>query len=233
MMYKDLSGQKFGRLIALQKVKTDNHGLAYWLCKCECGNEKVVRGSSLRNGSAKSCGCYSAKNNKSSNKTSGTIVRRQNVYEILEGYVVGYTNKGEPFMVDNDDFEKIKEFCWHKNSSGYLSGRDKDGERVLLHRLIMNASKGEFVDHISHNTTDNRKSNLRICTRSQNGMNKKSKGYTWDKRDKKWRARITVNGKSFDLGYFNTESEAKAARLAAEQKYFGEFAYKEQNEKSA
>lgn len=52
----DLTGQKFGRLTVIKEVKT-NSKLRYWLCKCNCGNEKIVRQSSLRDGTTKSCGC--------------------------------------------------------------------------------------------------------------------------------------------------------------------------------
>lgn len=55
----DLTGQKFNRLtvIAIDEEKTKQHKRAYWLCRCECGNEKVIAGLSLRNGATKSCGC--------------------------------------------------------------------------------------------------------------------------------------------------------------------------------
>jgi len=49
---KDIKGQVFGRLTAVSYL-TDGK----WLCKCECGNEKIVRGNKLRNGNTQSCGC--------------------------------------------------------------------------------------------------------------------------------------------------------------------------------
>ena len=56
-MIKDLTGQKFGRLTAIEFRGTNKSGNALWLCKCDCGNETVVRGGSLKNGHTKSCGC--------------------------------------------------------------------------------------------------------------------------------------------------------------------------------
>lgn len=56
---KDLTGMKFGRLTVVERRGSDKSGIAMWLCRCECGNEVVVRGSYLRNGSTTSCGCYS------------------------------------------------------------------------------------------------------------------------------------------------------------------------------
>lgn len=53
----DITGQKYGRLTVLSYAYTKNK-VAFWKCKCDCGNEKIVRGSHLKNGSIKSCGCF-------------------------------------------------------------------------------------------------------------------------------------------------------------------------------
>lgn len=53
----DLTGQKFGRLTVIKRADNDKHGNAQWLCKCECGNETIVRGFLLKRGTTKSCGC--------------------------------------------------------------------------------------------------------------------------------------------------------------------------------
>lgn len=55
---KDITGQKFGKLTVLNRAGSDNSKKALWLCKCECGNEKILRGSDLISGKIKSCGCY-------------------------------------------------------------------------------------------------------------------------------------------------------------------------------
>jgi hypothetical protein len=55
--YKDLTGQKFGRLTVVKYAGRDNQRMALWECMCECGNRIVTRGTSLRYGSSKSCGC--------------------------------------------------------------------------------------------------------------------------------------------------------------------------------
>lgn len=54
----DLTGKRFGRLVVVGIVKRDSNGRAYWNCKCDCGNEVVVRHDSLQCGHAKSCGCF-------------------------------------------------------------------------------------------------------------------------------------------------------------------------------
>lgn len=53
----DLTGQKFGRWTVIERADSDNHGNSMWLCKCECGNVKIVQGSNLTQGKTVSCGC--------------------------------------------------------------------------------------------------------------------------------------------------------------------------------
>ena len=56
--FKDLTGQRFGRLIAIKRTNINDSKQSLWLCKCDCGNEVIIRGYCLTNGSTKSCGCY-------------------------------------------------------------------------------------------------------------------------------------------------------------------------------
>lgn len=55
---QDLTGQRFGRLTVIKRVENDKRGNSRWLCRCDCGNEKVVSSHNLKNGHAKSCGCF-------------------------------------------------------------------------------------------------------------------------------------------------------------------------------
>lgn len=58
----DIQGARFGRFTVLARSGHDNHGHVAWLCRCDCGAEKVVTGISLRKGSTKSCGCLLREN---------------------------------------------------------------------------------------------------------------------------------------------------------------------------
>lgn len=86
------------------------------------------------------------------------------------------------------------------------------------------------LDHRDRDKLNNRKSNLRVCTRSQNQMNSVRnnssgvKGVCWHKHVRKWVATITVNYKNIHLGYFNDLVVANKARQNAELKYHGEYA---------
>lgn len=100
-----------------------------------------------------------------------------------------------------------------------------------MHRLILSAPKNLEVDHKNGNTLDNRRSNLRLCTRSQNAANiptnrAKSglRGVYFSKQKNKWKATITEGGREKHLGYFlDKESAARAYDKAAEES-FGDFA---------
>lgn len=74
----DLSGQKFGRLTVIKKVKPEQNSQtnAFWLCKCDCGSEVIVRSKSLRIGESTSCGCYRAEYSKNKMTTHGKCKSR-------------------------------------------------------------------------------------------------------------------------------------------------------------
>lgn len=102
------------------------------------------------------------------------------------------------------------------------------GRWVYEHRLAWQMAYGEQpaqeVDHINGDRGDNRLSNLRACSRSQNMMNMPSRGVCFHKRQKRWQASIRLNGKRTHLGTFGTEEEALAAYRSAAMELHGEFA---------
>lgn len=67
----DLTGMKFGRLTVIERAGKTKQGNALWKCKCDCGNETIVRGTTLRNGESKSCGCIRAEYWKERKTTHG------------------------------------------------------------------------------------------------------------------------------------------------------------------
>ena len=128
--------------------------------------------------------------------------------------------------------DELKNINWYASGNRYVSG-NIGNRTVSLHRFILKAKKDEIVDHVNHNTFDNRDENIRICTQSENMMNtiipntNKSgfKGVSKQKRDNKWRAYITINKKQIHLGSFDTYEEAVEARKKANEKYQGIFSY--------
>lgn len=59
-MLKDISGCTFGKLTVVGRVANDKHNKARWLCRCDCGNEKIILGSNLLSGRTTSCGCITS-----------------------------------------------------------------------------------------------------------------------------------------------------------------------------
>ena len=148
--------------------------------------------------------------------------------------------KGKYALVDDCDFEYLNQFKWCVNKSYtsdvYYVVRSKkiDGKwkQVRMHRLIMNAPKGMEVDHKDGDALNNQRCNLRVCTLTQNHLNRPSikncsskyKGVSWLNMQQKWRVRISVNGKQRDIGCFNTELEAGIIANITIRRYHGEFA---------
>lgn len=158
---------------------------------------------------------------------AGTI-RCPMLYEPIENYIkCTNPNNDNMFLIDAEDFEKIKNKMWSLNDVGYIRTRN-----ILLHRLIMDCPKNMQVDHKNGNTLDNRRCNLRICTQSENNRNTKKrrdntsgyKGVSWNKNRKKWVAIISINSKHCALGYFTTKEEAYTVYCRAAKRLHGEFA---------
>ncbi len=143
---------------------------------------------------------------------------------------------GKYAIVDADDYDRLRSYNWcalEGSQTFYAKTFHLSGAILSMHRLILNAPKGLFVDHIDHNGLNNRKSNLRLCTNQQNLRNKlpkpgcssKYKGVSWSKARNKFRAKIVHNGKAIHLGYFDSEIDAARAYDKKAHEVFGEFAY--------
>ena len=234
----DLCGQKFGKLLVVERVedyidpKSQKH-IKQYLCKCDCGTVKIVKGSSLKSGNTKSCGCVRLANSIKANQNN----KKFNKYDLSGEYGIGYTSKGEEFYFDLEDYEKIKGYTWRVNKKGYVHTSlqfDNKRQVIMMHNLVMgNESDDVIIDHITHNVNDNRKSQLRQTVHSQNNMNHSlyknntsgCSGVTWKEKNQKWEVRINVNKKRYNLGLYDDLNEAIKVRKEAEQKYFGEYSY--------
>ncbi len=147
--------------------------------------------------------------------------------------------QGREVLVDAIDFDRLNQYRWYANRFGatWCARRNacSRGRRITLymHREILNleSDNQKSVDHKNHNGLDNRRTNLRLCTASMNGMNRQShkkfssqfKGVCWHKWRQKWVAKIRKNGKRYYLGYFQLEKEAAQAYNNAARELFGEF----------
>lgn len=155
---------------------------------------------------------------------------RTNTYEIDGDLLIITTAKGEKILADAEDYERLCQHSWCVSKTGYAVANIK-GRVVKLHRwLLCLSDKEQLVDHINHNTLDNRKKNIRICSLSQNARNKSPiQGREMlgirVTRNGKYNVRITKDRKEIHIGNYETLEEAKQARIKAERKYHGEFGY--------
>lgn len=140
---KDLSGQRFGRLVAVKPFGKNKYGNILWLCKCDCGNEHIVSSGKLVQGKSKSCGCY----------------RKENSTKLLEKH--GITTGGKPrtFII----WSGMKARCYNLKSTSYKSygGRGiricdewlgKNGFKNFHEWAMANGYKEDFeIDRINGN----------------------------------------------------------------------------------
>lgn len=231
------------RLTVIQQIEdyVDHNGnkQAQWLCECSCQSHTriVVIGSKLRNNKicTKSCGCLSkelsAKRLQGKYKLNDYKINLQDEHGL---YGIGYcTNTNSEFYFDMDDYEKIKNITWYEKirTDGFrrLAGTDRNtGKQVLMHCFLGFA----WCDHADRNELNNRKYNLRECSRQENARNHNRQsnnssgfiGVCFIEQSHKWMAYIMIDSKNIYLGYFLDKNDAIKARLKAESMYFGEFA---------
>lgn len=227
-------GMRFGRLTVLEKSKEriGKKKVIGWVCKCDCGNIKIIPSPTLLSVESRSCGCLNNETRSRLAKERWKNVwnerRHINEYKFVDSYVDVSDVKENHFFIDCCDYEKIKDSYWFVMSNGYV--RNADG--ILLHRFIMDAPEKMVVDHIDHNPLNNRRDNLRVCTNSENSRNRAltnfesgCNGVCKNNRKTRWVATISVDGKSKNLGAFENIDDAIKTRKVAEEKYYGEFKY--------
>ena len=143
--------------------------------------------------------------------------------------------KGNEAIVDAADVPLVDGKCWVFRMKGNVAYAISRGRQ--MHRVIADANSGQEVDHRDGDGLNNRRSNLRIATKSQNGGNRRKnrgcvtrfKGVRYDRSIRtaakiSWQAVIQVNKRRFFLGCFATEEEAALAYDRAAVEHFGEFA---------
>jgi len=144
--------------------------------------------------------------------------------------------QGYEAIIDASDVHLVENHNWWAEVkqwgvSAARSIREPYKTNIYMHRVIMNAPAGSEVDHKDHNTLNNRRSNLRFCTSTQNSQNTRLrcdntsgyKGVSWCKLNNKWKAQIAANGANRYIGLFDCPKKAHEAYIKAAKKHFGEF----------
>jgi|CXWK01.1.fsa_nt_gi hypothetical protein len=139
---------------------------------------------------------------------------------------------GKSFIIDDEDYDLVSKWRWNIDDKNVVKRKVYDkGKKYsqILARMLLKPEKGMEVDHINGNRLDNRRSNLRICTRVQNEVNKPSqnkhgfKGIM--KKFRRWGAYAQKDGHVFYLGTFATKEEAARAYNKKAKELHGEFAW--------
>lgn len=134
--------------------------------------------------------------------------------------------KGYVAIVDDDDYSRLFKYHWSARISRHtvyarrvLRGEDGIRHTIWMHREIMGLARqdGRNVDHINRNGLDNRKSNLRSVSPSQNQWNRGARGYYLNRQTGKFHAQIWANRACHYLGQFDQENDARCAYLAAKR----------------
>jgi len=156
-----------------------------------------------------------------------------NRYVFYDTYVEGVCFDGQIFKIDIEDFDLISTYVWHVDKNHYVITKHK-GKVYKQHRMVLNLCDENAnieVDHINHDTLDNRKNELRIANRSENCINrtlsKHNKsgitGIYWCNSANKWAVQISKDKVKHYLGVYADLTEAIAIRKQAEQLYHKEF----------
>lgn len=149
--------------------------------------------------------------------------------------------QGKFSLVDREDWLRFGQRKWYAmrrqggkfvaGRMGWYAGQPKRRRALYLHREIMRPPPGLEVDHISGDTLDNQRANLRVCTRRENSQNLFSqqgssqfRGVSWNKPQQKWNARTTHEGARLHLGTYAAEIAAALAFDRFARAHHGEFA---------
>jgi hypothetical protein len=202
----DITGERYGRMLVIREYEQVGYD-RYFLCKCDCGNEKIVRMNELRSGKTKSCGCLNREMTSKSNTIDLTGKRFGKITVVERSSSKSKTNK-VLWICRCDCGNEITTL------STYLTSGDTNS--CGCHKIEVGNQLQEYIE-----------SNLRIDEVVVTSLKRKVrsdsttgiKGVQYIAKNGKYRASISVKGKRYFLGEFVTIKEAIAARVAGEEKY--------------
>lgn len=206
----DLTGQRFGRLIVIERGDNSKTGQAYWWCFCDCGEVKQFRGTHLTSGRSTSCGCYSA-DRAIRHGMHGTPEYRA-YYNMIKR--CEYKNDNRYADYGGRGIQVCPE--WRKSFDKFLADMGpRPSDQHSVDRIDVN---GHYEPE-----------NCRCAVKETQEHNKRPRkdspvgvrGVRYNQKNGKYIAQIYVNGRTKRIGTYSTLEDVEAARKEAERKYWG------------
>lgn len=200
----DLLGQRFGKLVVVARAENIGRDTA-WLCKCDCGNERVVRTAALRRRNVSSCGC----------NTAVPLLAGTKRYD-LTGQRFGKLVAIKPLGARDGKNYRWLCRCDCGNEVSAQIGNLRNGKTTSCGCDAVPLI--EYLHYVDGTNVE--------LIRSKTVRSNNSSGVTgvhWVKKEERWAAAICFKGKRYHLGLFERFADAVEARKEAEQQYFGTF----------
>lgn len=202
----DLTGQRFGRLTVIGWSYNDKNNASHWLCKCDCGNHKIIRGDGLRNRVTRSCGCYHKEKMKESATKHGYAGTK--IYSIWVSMKKRCCNPKDP-VYENYGGRGIS-----------LCNEWKDTAKIFIEWALANGYEEKLCLDRINNDGNYFPNNCRFVDRGLSNRNTRLlrknntsgyRGVSFDKQTNKYRASIRAKGKTIRLGRFVSPVQAAFA----------------------
>ncbi|MCI0767436.1 AP2 domain-containing protein [Bacillus sp. TL12] len=207
MRFNDISGKAFGKLTVIERA--DNQGRrVMWLCKCDCGNEVIVRSSHLTTGATISCGCARIKHGHSSAREASSE------YSSWHNMITRCTYKKHESFKDYKDRGITVCDRWLSFDNFIADMGEKPFPNYSIERI--DNDKGYYPENCIWADRKTQQRNQRVRHDNESGI----RGVYFETRSGKYKAIIYMGKKRIQLGSFDNIEEAKQARLKAEQEYW-------------
>ncbi|NYB74981.1 AP2 domain-containing protein [Sedimentibacter hydroxybenzoicus DSM 7310] len=189
--YRDISGRRFGRLIANRPTEHRSSGSIVWECSCDCGNTILVSGPNLTRGFTKSCGCYNLEKKDISNQRFGklTSLYPDTSVENLPQKWICRCDCGNLCSVSISNLKN-----GHTQSCGCLQKID--------YRTLIDGTCLEII------------ASTKVPVNNRSGI----KGVSYHSRSNSWIAKLTFKGVDYYLGKYDNITDAAKARWEAEER---------------
>ncbi len=200
--YENLVGRRYGKLVVMQLLPSNDKGHRRWMCQCDCGNTYITTTGRLNAGYSTNCGCEKSPDLSGQKFGQITVIRRSE----------NKRKRGDRLLVEwecrcdcgSTVFRTTDQLTNQKNRMCAICSRK-------------NSAKQAFKSAGFEGGTQIYKINeMRITASNTSGC----RGVSWHKKQRKWIARLQFRGKVINLGSFSEFEDAVKARQCAEEEYF-------------